>query len=107
MHRASASRSSTALAAVKSSSSGSGTPPWLPSNRRKRKRKMGFAKLIAKNAVFIISTSECCMCVMVKSLLVSLGVNPMVFNVDGEEKTSVLMKLSKMNEGANSGTGGA
>ncbi|PHT55896.1 hypothetical protein CQW23_04382 [Capsicum baccatum] len=106
MHRASAGRSSIALAAVRSSGSGSRTPPWRPSSRRKRKGKMGFAKLIAENAVFIISTSECCLCVTLKSLLVSLGVNPMVFNVDGEEKTSVLMKLSKMNEGANNGTGG-
>ncbi|KAM3362245.1 glutaredoxin-C9-like [Capsicum galapagoense] len=41
-----------------------------------------------------------------KSLLVSLGVNPMVFKVEEEEKSSVLMKLSKMNEGFSSSTGG-
>ncbi|PHT55904.1 hypothetical protein CQW23_04390 [Capsicum baccatum] len=41
-----------------------------------------------------------------KSLLVSMGVNPMVFKVKEEEKTSVLMKLSKMNEGFSSSTGG-
>ncbi|PHT55905.1 hypothetical protein CQW23_04394 [Capsicum baccatum] len=41
----------------------------------------------------------------VKSLLVSLGLNPMVFKVKEEEKTSVLMKLSKMNEGFSSSTG--
>ncbi|KAF3650233.1 Monothiol glutaredoxin-S5 [Capsicum annuum] len=32
--------------------------------------------------------------------------NPMVFKVEEEEKSSVLMKLSKMNEGFNSSTGG-
>ncbi|PHT90493.1 hypothetical protein T459_05606 [Capsicum annuum] len=41
-----------------------------------------------------------------KSLLVLLGVNPIVFKVEEEEKSSVLMKLSKMNEGFNSSTGG-
>ncbi|PHU26240.1 hypothetical protein BC332_04572 [Capsicum chinense] len=41
-----------------------------------------------------------------KTLLVSLGVNPMVFKVKEEEKTFVLMKLSKMNKGFSSSTGG-
>ncbi|PHT55916.1 hypothetical protein CQW23_04402 [Capsicum baccatum] len=41
-----------------------------------------------------------------KSLLVSLGVNPMVLKVEEVEKTSMLMKLSKMNEGFSSSTGG-
>ncbi|PHU26232.1 hypothetical protein BC332_04564 [Capsicum chinense] len=41
-----------------------------------------------------------------KSLLVSLGVNPIVFKMKEEKKTSVLMKLSKMNEGFSSSTGG-
>ncbi|KAF3613422.1 hypothetical protein FXO38_26802 [Capsicum annuum] len=67
---------------------------------------MDFAKLIAENTIFIISTSKCYMCFLVKSLLVSLGVNPMVFKVEEEEKSSVLMKLSKMNEGFSSSTGG-
>ncbi|PHT96829.1 hypothetical protein BC332_34245 [Capsicum chinense] len=49
--------------------------------------------------------SECCMCASVKSLLVSLGVNPVIFKVDEEEKTSVLIKLIKMNEGINNDTG--
>ncbi|PHT55900.1 hypothetical protein CQW23_04386 [Capsicum baccatum] len=82
MDGTSAERSSAAPAVGGSSRGGSGTPLGHPSNRRKRKAKT------------------------VKSLLVSLGVNPKVFNMDGEEKTSMLMKLSKMNEGANSGTGG-
>ncbi|XP_047260450.1 glutaredoxin-C9-like [Capsicum annuum] len=91
MDRTSVRRSSVAPAAGGSSSSGSGTPSGHPSNRTKRKAKTGFAKLIDENVVLIISMSECYMCVTVKSLLVSLGVNP---------------KLSKMNEGASSGTGG-
>ncbi|KAM3285043.1 glutaredoxin-C9-like [Capsicum chacoense] len=106
MDRTSARRSSVAPAASGSSSGGSGTPSGHPSNRTKRKEKTGFAELIDENVVLIISMSECYMCVTVKRLLVSLGVNPKVFNVDEEEKTSVLMKLSKMNEGASSGTGG-
>ncbi|PHT90500.1 hypothetical protein T459_05613 [Capsicum annuum] len=61
-------------------------PPGHPSNRTKRKEKTNFAKLIDENAVIIISTSKCCMCIIVKSLLVSLGINPKVFNVDKEEK---------------------
>ncbi|PHT55901.1 hypothetical protein CQW23_04387 [Capsicum baccatum] len=101
-----AGRSSAALAPGGSSSGGSGTPPGHPSNRTKRKTKTNFVKMIDENAVIIISTSKCCMCIIVKSLLVSLGINPKVFNVDKEEKNFVLMKLSKMNEDANSSTGG-
>ncbi|KAM3362248.1 glutaredoxin-C9-like [Capsicum galapagoense] len=44
------------------------------------------------------------MCASVKSLLVSLGVNPVIFKVDEEDKTSVLIKLIKMNEVASSDT---
>ncbi|PHU26227.1 hypothetical protein BC332_04559 [Capsicum chinense] len=107
MDRTSVGRSSAAPTAGGSNSGGSGTPSRHPSNRTKRKALIGFAKLIDENAVLIISISECCMCVTLKSLLMSLGVNSEVFNVDEEEKTSMLMKLSKMNEGARSGTGGS
>ncbi|XP_047259432.1 glutaredoxin-C8-like [Capsicum annuum] len=80
------------------------TPPGHPSNRRKGKAITGFDKLIAENVILIVSTSECCMCASVKSLLVSLGVNPVIFKVDEEDKTSVLIKLIKMNEVASSDT---
>ncbi|PHT90501.1 hypothetical protein T459_05614 [Capsicum annuum] len=86
MDRTSVRRSSVAPAASGSSSGGSGMPSGHPSNRTKRKAKTGFAKLIDENVVLIISMSECYMCVTVKSLLVSLGVNPKVFNVMKRKK---------------------
>ncbi|XP_047260748.1 glutaredoxin-C5, chloroplastic-like, partial [Capsicum annuum] len=106
MHRTSALRPSAAPAAGGSSSGGSGKPPGHSCNRRKKKEKTDFAKLIAENTILIISTSKCYICFTVKSMLVSLGVNPIVFKVEEEEKTSMLMKLSKMNEGFSSSTGG-
>ncbi|PHU26187.1 hypothetical protein BC332_04519 [Capsicum chinense] len=99
MHRTNAGRFSVTPTAGGSNSGESRTSPRRPSNRRKGKAITGFDKLIAENARLIISTSECCMCASVKSLLVSLGVNPVIFKVDEEEKTSVLIKLIKMNEG--------
>ncbi|PHT55903.1 hypothetical protein CQW23_04389 [Capsicum baccatum] len=105
MHRTSAGRFSITPTTGGSDSGESRTPPGLPSNRRKGKAITGFDKLIAENAILIVSMSECCMCASVKSLLVSLGVNPMIFKVDEEEKTSVLIKLIKMNEGVSNDTG--
>ncbi|KAF3633524.1 hypothetical protein FXO38_25544 [Capsicum annuum] len=105
MHRTSADRFSVTPTAGGSNSGESRMPPGRPSNRRKGKTITGFDKLIAENAILIVSTSECCMCASVKSLLVSLGVNPVIFKVDEEEKTSVLIKLIKINEVASSDTG--
>ncbi|PHT97171.1 hypothetical protein BC332_33900 [Capsicum chinense] len=99
MHRTNVGRFSVTPTAGGSNTGESRTPPRRPSNRRKGKAITGFDKLIAENAILIISTSECCMCASVKSLLGSLGVNPVIFKVDEEEKTSVLIKLIKMNEG--------
>ncbi|PHT55907.1 hypothetical protein CQW23_04393 [Capsicum baccatum] len=93
MHRTSAGRFSVTPTADGSNSGESRTPPGLPSNHRKGKAITGFDKLIAENAIQIVSMSECCMCASVKRLLVSLGVNPVIFKVDEEEKTSVLIKL--------------
>ncbi|PHT97174.1 hypothetical protein BC332_33903 [Capsicum chinense] len=105
MHRTSAGRFSVMPTADGSNTGESRTPPGLPSNRIKGKAITGFDKLIAENAILIVSMSECCMCASVKSLLVSLGVNPVIFKVDEEEKTSVLIKLIKMNEGVSNDTG--
>ncbi|PHU26231.1 hypothetical protein BC332_04563 [Capsicum chinense] len=105
MHRTSAGRFSVTPTAGRSNSGESRTSPGHPSNRRKGKAITGFDKLIFENAILIVSMSECCMCASVKSLLVSLGLNPVIFKVDEEEKTSVLIKLIKMNEVASSDTG--
>ncbi|PHT55909.1 hypothetical protein CQW23_04395 [Capsicum baccatum] len=105
MHRTSAGRFSVTPTAGGSNSGESRTPPRLPSNRRKGKAITGFGKLIAGNAILILSMSECCMGASVQRLLVSLGVNPVIFKVDEEEKTSVLIKLIMMNEGVSNDTG--
>ncbi|PHT55917.1 hypothetical protein CQW23_04403 [Capsicum baccatum] len=107
MHRTSAGRFSVTPTAGGSNTGESRMPPGLPSNRRKGKAITGFDKLIAENAILIVSMSECCMCALVKSLLVLLGVNPVIFKVDEKEKTYVLIKLIKMNEGVSNDTGEA
>ncbi|PHT55915.1 hypothetical protein CQW23_04401 [Capsicum baccatum] len=105
MHRKSVGRFSVTPTAGGSNSGESRTPPRHPSNHRKGKAIIGFDKLIAENAILLISMSECCMCASVKSLLVSLRVNPVIFKVDEEEKTSVLIKLIMMNEGVSNDSG--
>ncbi|XVE88117.1 hypothetical protein DITRI_Ditri19aG0042300 [Diplodiscus trichospermus] len=51
-------------------------------------------KLVAENAVIVFGKRGCCMCHVVKRLLLGLGVNPSVCEVE-EEK--VLNELSRVN----------
>ncbi|GLJ37868.1 hypothetical protein SUGI_0770390 [Cryptomeria japonica] len=43
-------------------------------------------RLAAENAVLIFSVTSCCMCHVVKRLLCSLGVNPVVIELDEEDE---------------------
>ncbi|KAJ7514607.1 hypothetical protein O6H91_23G052100 [Diphasiastrum complanatum] len=41
-------------------------------------------RLASQNAVVVFSVSSCCLCYVVKRLFCSLGVNPMVYELDEE-----------------------
>ncbi|KAG5622505.1 hypothetical protein H5410_007723 [Solanum commersonii] len=67
------------------------------SNQSTRKvRKTRIAKMVADNAVVIVAVHGCFMCVTVNSLMQRLGVNPKMVEVEEEEKTATLVKLSKI-----------
>ncbi|KAG5516958.1 hypothetical protein RHGRI_037633 [Rhododendron griersonianum] len=51
-------------------------------------------KLVAENAVVVIGRRGCCMCHVVKRLLLGLGVNPPVVDVDEREEAAVIHELS-------------
>ncbi|XP_060194276.1 glutaredoxin-C9-like [Lycium barbarum] len=53
-------------------------------------------KLIKENAVVVVATRGCYMCLVVKNLLQDLGVNTTVFEVDEADKAAVLEELSEI-----------
>ncbi|XP_015159361.1 glutaredoxin-C9-like [Solanum tuberosum] len=70
------------------------------SNQSTRKvRKTRIAKMVADNAVVIVAVHGCFMCVTVISLVQRLGVNSKMIEVEEEEKTATLVKLSKIDDG--------
>ncbi|CAN4078874.1 unnamed protein product [Withania somnifera] len=61
-------------------------------------KKGRLAKLVEENPVVIVATRECCMCIVVKSLMETLGFNPRVLKV---EEAAVLEELWKIeNDGS-------
>ncbi|XVF40427.1 hypothetical protein PTKIN_Ptkin01aG0112600 [Pterospermum kingtungense] len=54
-------------------------------------------KLVVENAVIVIGRRGCCMCHVVKRLLLGLGVNPAVCEVEEEKEEAVLKELSRIN----------
>ncbi|KAJ7536836.1 hypothetical protein O6H91_12G084200 [Diphasiastrum complanatum] len=54
-------------------------------------------RLAASNAVAIFSVSSCCLCHVVKRLLINLGVNPMIYELDKEnDGVEIQNALSRM-----------
>ncbi|XP_013614899.1 PREDICTED: glutaredoxin-C9-like isoform X2 [Brassica oleracea var. oleracea] len=47
--------------------------------------------LVEENALIVIGRRGCCMCHVVKSLLLGLGVNPAVLEIDDQEKEEEVM----------------
>ncbi|KAF6155924.1 hypothetical protein GIB67_039255 [Kingdonia uniflora] len=60
-------------------------------------------KLVQENAVLLFGRRGCCMCHVMKRLLLGLGVNPAVFDVDEEEEHVVIDELTTMGEGGKDG----
>ncbi|CAI9087371.1 OLC1v1021428C1 [Oldenlandia corymbosa var. corymbosa] len=56
-------------------------------------------KLVADNAVIAFGRSGCCMCFVVKQLLLGHGVNPVIHFVDEDDEAAVLGELSKIGGG--------
>ncbi|KAL8228708.1 hypothetical protein R6Q57_013608 [Mikania cordata] len=53
-------------------------------------------ELVAKNTVMVFGQHGCCMCHVVKLLLLGLGVNPTVSTVDEEDVAEAIGRLSKI-----------
>ncbi|KAE8707554.1 Glutaredoxin-C9 [Hibiscus syriacus] len=56
-------------------------------------------KLVLENAVIVFGRRGCCMCHVVNRLLLGLGVNPAVCEVDEGKEEAVLNELSIINSG--------
>ncbi|XWS15787.1 hypothetical protein CRYUN_Cryun34aG0031800 [Craigia yunnanensis] len=54
-------------------------------------------KLVVENAVIVFGRRGCCMCHVVKRLLLGLGVNPAVCEVEEEKEEAMLNELSRIN----------
>ncbi|CAK7350515.1 unnamed protein product [Dovyalis caffra] len=54
-------------------------------------------KLVLENSVIVFGRRGCCMCHVVKKLLLGLGVNPPVFEVEEKEEDYVIKELSMIN----------
>ncbi|XP_076916405.1 glutaredoxin-C9-like [Bidens hawaiensis] len=53
-------------------------------------------KLVDENAVMVFGQRGCCMCHVVRLLLLGLGVNPTISAVDEEDVVDVISRLSKI-----------
>lgn len=53
-------------------------------------------KLVVENAVMVFGRRGCCMCHVVKTLLLGHGVNPAVFEVADSDEAAVLDELSRI-----------
>ncbi|CAN1123576.1 GRXC9 [Linum perenne] len=51
------------------------------------------AEVVSENAIVVFAKRGCCMTHVVKRLLLCIGVNPPVFEVDDENETRVLKEL--------------
>ncbi|KAH0751610.1 hypothetical protein KY285_004758 [Solanum tuberosum] len=63
-------------------------------------------KSISENAIIVVALRGCCMCHVVKNLLLGLGVNPTIFEVNNEDEDDVKKELSIIVGGGGTGGGG-
>ncbi|KAJ8761081.1 hypothetical protein K2173_000760 [Erythroxylum novogranatense] len=59
--------------------------------------------LVSENSVIVFGRRGCCMCHVVKRLLLGLGVNPQVLDVDEDEESTVASELLKISNGDKEG----
>uniref|UniRef100_A0A5B7AP10 Putative glutaredoxin-C9 n=1 Tax=Davidia involucrata TaxID=16924 RepID=A0A5B7AP10_DAVIN len=53
-------------------------------------------KMVSENAVIAFGRRGCCMCHVVKRLLLGHGVNPAVYEVDEQDEVAVIDELSRI-----------
>lgn len=53
-------------------------------------------QLVTENAVIVFGRRGCCMCHVVKRLLLGLGANPAVFEVDEDDEAGVVDQMSRI-----------
>lgn len=52
--------------------------------------------MVEENAVIVIGRRGCCMCHVVKMLLLGLGVNPAILEIDEEREEEVMAELERI-----------
>uniref|UniRef100_A0A5B7AQZ6 Putative glutaredoxin-C9 n=1 Tax=Davidia involucrata TaxID=16924 RepID=A0A5B7AQZ6_DAVIN len=87
------------LSAATSGSSGGRPPPPdkdTISNNGDINNSSSVEKLVSENAVIVFGRRGCCMCHVVKLLLLGHGVNPAVYEVDDQDEAAVIGELSRI-----------
>ncbi|CAL5346094.1 hypothetical protein CsSME_00030415 [Camellia sinensis var. sinensis] len=69
---------------------------WVPSSTSASNSGESRTKLVAENAVIVFGRRGCCMCHVVKRLLLGLGVNPPVVEVEESEEAAAIDELSRI-----------
>ncbi|KAL4366312.1 hypothetical protein GQ457_05G034400 [Hibiscus cannabinus] len=64
----------------------------------------GVTKLVLENSVIVFCKRGCCICHVVKRLLLELGVNPTVCEVEKEKEAGVRNELSRINSDGREGS---
>ncbi|KAK6917623.1 Glutaredoxin [Dillenia turbinata] len=59
--------------------------------------------MVSENAVIVFGKRGCCMCHVVKRLLLGLGVNPAVFEINDEDEAEVIAELFAIVGGGDDG----
>ncbi|GLT36823.1 hypothetical protein SLA2020_111760 [Shorea laevis] len=59
--------------------------------------------MVSENPVIVVARKECCMSHVVRRLLLTLGVNPAVYEVGDEEEAAALNRLDMISKGNGSG----
>ncbi|TQE01076.1 hypothetical protein C1H46_013353 [Malus baccata] len=75
---------------------GHATPSSRDASREQHLAAASVQKMVSENAVTVVGRRGCCMCHVVKRLLLGHGVNPTVFEVDEEDETGVVVELRRL-----------
>ncbi|XP_058201214.1 glutaredoxin-C9-like [Rhododendron vialii] len=86
-----------------SNSDGSKPPPSVNTNQDSIQTGASVSKLVSENSVIVFGRRGCCMCHVVKRLLLGLGANPPVVEVDEDQEAAVIGDLSAISGGGGNG----
>ncbi|XVF66762.1 hypothetical protein PTKIN_Ptkin10aG0064100 [Pterospermum kingtungense] len=81
------------LPCVNSTTSHGASSTVADNNRGIRGGSKNMVSIVSENAVIVFARKGCCMSHVVRRLLLTLGVNPAVYEMDEEEEVSVLNEL--------------